>query len=236
MAHLPSPGFPSIAPPPARRARRLRTGLLAGVLALGVLAPAASAASGTKVVSDCADDSKLSKKYTAAEYADALKHIPTDVDEYTDCRDIIRRAQLGLGTGSGGGSGNGSSGAGAGASSGGTGGGTGGTAGSGAAATPGATGGTAAPGNGLNDYDSALAGASPADRAAITQATGTAPAAVQIGGEQLRSTSLGRGELGDLNSLPTPLVIVLLLLALGTLAACLPKLRTVVRTRLQRPA
>jgi hypothetical protein len=228
VATLPSPNFPYIA-------RRLRTALVASVLALGVLAPAAAfAGSGTKVVADCADDSKLSKKYSAAEYADALKHIPTDVDEYTDCRDVIKRAQLGLGTGSGGGSGNGSGGSGGTGSASGSGGGT--TGGTGSGAASGGDGTTAAPGNGLNDYDATLAGASAADRAAITQATGSAPAAVQIGGEELKSNSLGHGDLGSLNSLPAPLVVVLLLLALGTVAAGLPKIRSFVRTRLQRAA
>jgi hypothetical protein len=230
VATLPSPNFPYIASPTARR---LRTALVASVLALGVLAPtAAFAGAGTKVVTDCADDSKLSKKYSAAEYADALKHIPTDVDEYTDCRDVIKRAQLGLGTGSSSGSGGGSGGSGGTGSSSGSGGET--TGGTGSGATSG--GAPATPGNGLNDYDATLAGASAADRAAITQATGSAPAAVQIGGEELKSNSLGHGDLGSLNSLPAPLVVVLLLLALGTVAAGLPKIRSFVRTRLQRAA
>jgi hypothetical protein len=233
VATLPSPNFPYIAPSTARRTRRLRTTLVASVLAVGVLAPtAAFAGAGTKVVTDCADDSKLSKKYTAAEYADALKNIPTDVDEYTDCRDVIKRAQLGLGTGSSGGSGGGSGGSGGGTGSSGSGSG-GGATGGGAATGDGAS---SAASNGLNDYDATLAGASAADRAAITQATGTAPDAVQIGGQELQSGSLSHGDLGSLNSLPAPLVVVLLLLALGTVAAGLPKIRSFVRTRLQRAA
>ena len=79
---------------PTRRDRP-RIATLACVLTVALasalaLAPAAPA-SGTSVVTDCADDSRLDKRYTPADYKDALQNIPTDVDEYTDCRDVIRR-------------------------------------------------------------------------------------------------------------------------------------------------
>ena len=59
-----------------------------------LLVPSAALASGSTVVRDCTDDGKLSKRYSQSEYRDALANLPTDVDEYTDCRDVIRRAQL----------------------------------------------------------------------------------------------------------------------------------------------
>ncbi|MCW3000016.1 MAG: hypothetical protein JWN65_3565, partial [Solirubrobacterales bacterium] len=122
------------APSTTRRLRTLRAAILASVLAVACVAPATALASGSTVVSDCALDSKLDKTYTAKEYKDALKNIPTDVDEYTDCRDVIRRAQLaqaGAGNSSGGG---GSSGSGAGGTGGSTG--TGGGSGGGGTGAP----------------------------------------------------------------------------------------------------
>ncbi|WP_354699253.1 hypothetical protein [Paraconexibacter sp. AEG42_29] len=203
--------------------------LIACLLAVGAITPAAAHAGvGTKVVADCADDSKLTKKYSAAEYADALRNIPTDVDEYTDCRDVIRRAQLGIGgTSTGGDSGSGS---GAGGTTGGSGGGTGSAGGAG-----GDTGSGGGTGSGLGDYDAALSTATPQERASIDKLK-AAPSTVDIGGQQLRSDSLGHGELGSLNSLPSPFVVILLLMALGTVCALIPKLRSLVRTRVQRTA
>lgn len=81
----------------------LRRLLAAAAVALCLLVPAASAlASGDAVIKDCVRNGRLSKQYSQQEYRDALGNLPTDVDEYTDCRDIIRRAQLGLGGGGGG--------------------------------------------------------------------------------------------------------------------------------------
>lgn len=207
--------------PRARRTRsRLRSCLAAAVLTASVAAPTAAFASGSAVISDCATDGKLDKKYSAADYASALKHIPTDVDEYTDCRDVIRRGQLGLGGSSG---------------SGGTGGGTGAGGGT-TGGTTGTPGGGASTGNGINAYDQALATASPQERASVGQATQKPPAAFEVGGRQVRADSLGHGDLSSLNSLPTPLVVVLVLLGLGAIAAAVSPVRTFVRTRVQRTA
>jgi len=79
----------------------VRRGIVIAV-AVCLLAPAAALASGQAVITDCTDDGQLSNKYSQKDYASALADIPTDVDEYTDCRDVIKRAQTG---GTGGGSG-----------------------------------------------------------------------------------------------------------------------------------
>lgn len=206
--------------PRARRTRtHLRSCAAAAVVVATLAAPTVALAATDPVIADCALDGKLDKTYTSAQYAKALKHIPTDVDEYTDCRDVIRRGQLGLG-------GSGSTGSG---SSGGTGGGA--TTGSG-----GTPGGGASSGNGINAYDQALATASPQERASVGQAAQKPPAAFEIGGRQVRADSLGHGDLASLNSLPTPLVIVLVLLGLGAIAAAVSPVRTFVRTRVQRTA
>jgi hypothetical protein len=69
----------------------LRTPLvLIAVLLLG--APAAAHASGADVIRDCADDGKLDKTYTPKELQAGLSNLPSDIDEYTDCRSVIRAA------------------------------------------------------------------------------------------------------------------------------------------------
>jgi hypothetical protein len=76
--------------------RRLLTTAVLGCLLL----PAAAWGSGTAVIKDCTDDGVIQGHYSQQDYKNALNNLPTDVDEYTDCRDVIKRAQLG-GTGSG---------------------------------------------------------------------------------------------------------------------------------------
>jgi hypothetical protein len=72
----------------------LRTSLvLIAVLLLGL--PAAARASGSDVIRDCADDGKLDKQYSQKELQDASRNLPSDIDEYTDCRSVIRAAMHG---------------------------------------------------------------------------------------------------------------------------------------------
>jgi hypothetical protein len=65
--------------------------LFACVLALLLAAPAASAATRDQIIRDCADGS-LDGKYSSSEMRDARNNLPADVDEYTDCRDLLTRA------------------------------------------------------------------------------------------------------------------------------------------------
>jgi hypothetical protein len=76
-------------------ARRIVTLALLALLAL----PAGARASGDDVLVDCGDDGALSRKYTQAEYKEALANLPADQDEYSDCRDVIKRARLRLASG-----------------------------------------------------------------------------------------------------------------------------------------
>lgn len=78
----------------------LPRGRIASIAALLLLVtPVGAAASGDDVIQDCNDDRVLSKTYTQAEYKEALANLPGDVDEYSDCRDIIKRARLRKATG-----------------------------------------------------------------------------------------------------------------------------------------
>jgi hypothetical protein len=92
----------------------LRLALACLVLGLFAVVPAANAASTTQILRDCADDGVLQGDYTPAELRKARQNIPTDTDEYTDCRDVLARAAAATIAGSGNGSGSGSGGAGGG--------------------------------------------------------------------------------------------------------------------------
>ena len=98
--------------PPASVFSMLRLALACLLLGLIVAVPAASAASTTQILRDCADDGVLQGDYKPSELRKARQNIPTDTDEYTDCRDVLARAAAAgvAGSGSGGGTGSGSGG------------------------------------------------------------------------------------------------------------------------------
>ena len=81
----------------------LRTFLVVvALLLLGL--PAAAHASGDDAIRDCAQDGKLDKHYSQKELQQAERNLPSDIDEYTDCRSAIR-AQMSGGSGNPGGPG-----------------------------------------------------------------------------------------------------------------------------------
>lgn len=101
----------------------LRTVFVACLLAVLVAAPAALADSTrTKILREC-QDGRLTGDYTSRQIRDALNNIPDDIDQYSDCRDVLRRALLNQAGNSGGGGGGGTGGAGGGGIGGGDGGG-----------------------------------------------------------------------------------------------------------------
>ena len=98
---------------PASVISMLRLALACLVLGLIVAVPAANAASTTQILRDCADDGVLQGDYSPKELRKARQNIPTDTDEYTDCRDVLARAAAagvaGSGSSSGGTGGTGGS-------------------------------------------------------------------------------------------------------------------------------
>jgi hypothetical protein len=79
------------------------------VAATGVVVPAAvlglalsttltstgvALASPQAVIRDCAQDGKLDQHYSLSDLKQAEKKLPTDVDEYTNCRDVINQAEV----------------------------------------------------------------------------------------------------------------------------------------------
>ena len=174
--------------------------LLRAVLALallGVLAApiGAEAAQPSTIHNDCADDGKLSRNYSNADLRRARDSIPADLDEYSDCRDVIGSAIKGGASGSpGDGGGGGDSGAGG---------------GSGSGSTPSAP------------LPSAPLPEDATELESITESAGDEPPpAVQIGSEAVEPGANGLFDLASAeNHLPAPLVAALLALALITLAA-----------------
>jgi hypothetical protein len=92
----------------------LRTAFVACLLALLVGAPSAWADSTRiKILREC-QDGRLTGNYTPSQIRDARNNIPDDIDQYSNCRDVLTRALLagaadsgdgGSGSGGGGGAG-----------------------------------------------------------------------------------------------------------------------------------
>lgn len=76
--------------------------LLLAALALTLAVPAAALASGRDVIKDCAEDGVIDGDYSEREYEDAQDELPSDIDEYTDCREAIRGGLTPGGRGRGG--------------------------------------------------------------------------------------------------------------------------------------
>jgi hypothetical protein len=54
---------------------------------------AEAAASGSDVIDDCTKHGTLTRRYSQRDDRQALAQLPTDVDEYGDCRNVIHDAQ-----------------------------------------------------------------------------------------------------------------------------------------------
>lgn len=159
-------------------------------LLLALPGAALAAGGGDAILRDCTDNGKIDHTYTKAQYDDALRHLPADVQEYTNCQQLIHDAAIASAgksnnasipppTGGGGSSGSGS------------GGGHSGSGGSGGHGGKGHSG----PG-GMGSQHSGL---HPNDR----------------GGNAVPASSSAGGSGGG--GLPTPLLIVLILVALAAI-------------------
>src|ERR671937_1925183 len=67
-------------------------GLATGAALLA--SPEVAQASPQGVIRDCAQDGKLDHHYSLSDLKNAEKQLPSDVDEYTNCRDVINQAQV----------------------------------------------------------------------------------------------------------------------------------------------
>ena len=190
--------------------------LLAIAFVLLLTASPASAASRTEILRDCQDGS-LSGTYTASELRDARSHIPADIDQYSDCRDVLTRALTsGSGTGTDGGSSS-------------SGGGSSGSSGGGSSSSSSGSSGS----SGSSDVAPNAAAPSPVlkpetqkEQHALDDAGTTGGATPVTVGERPivpGATAFDAGEPG--NRLPSSLVVTLVLLAVAAAAAAAPAAR-----------
>jgi hypothetical protein len=178
--------------------------LLVCGLVLAVLAPPAAGQQSVriKILRECSQNGRLTGDYTAQQIRDARSNIPDDIDEYTDCRDVLTRALLSRAGGDSSPSGGGGTG------SGGTG--TGGTGGSGGGNV-----------GGGSDGGALLSPSTDADREALDTAGRATQTPIEVSG-----ASVTPGSAGSLrNDLPTTLIVLLALLGAAALAAMVPVLR-----------
>jgi hypothetical protein len=85
------------------KSRAVRLAVVVALVALGCLATTARADTGTKIIERCTHGQSLGG-FRQQDYRRALQELPTEVEEYSDCANLIRRAQLAAaGGGSGGG-------------------------------------------------------------------------------------------------------------------------------------
>jgi hypothetical protein len=178
----------------------LRPALIAALMLL-VAAPMAPAQSTrNQILREC-QNGRLSGDYTAREIRDARSNIPDDVDQYTDCRDVLARALLARA--GGGGSGD-AAGGGGGA------GGLGGTTGGGGVGTTGGIGG--------DTGGAPLTPSTDADRKALEKAATDGAQPVDVAGRPVTP--------GDArNEIPPTLLVLLILIAAGAVAVLAPQLR-----------
>ncbi|HYM58983.1 MAG TPA: hypothetical protein VES79_13555 [Solirubrobacteraceae bacterium] len=158
-------------------------------------APAASAGTREKILREC-QEGRITGHYTPAQLRDARKNIPTDIDEYSDCRDVLGRASLsGRSGGAGGGGADGS--------------------GAGVIDAPGGV----ASGDGVK----ITAPADKHEEKAVENAR--RETAVAVDGERLVPGASGFTAVAARRGLPTTLLTVLVLLGLCALAAVGPAVR-----------
>ena len=182
--------------------RRFRhIALLLTAIACALAVPAPALADSDDVIQDCYEDGKLDGSYTQDELDEAEDDLPSDVDEYSDCRQVIASARARGGRGKRGG--------------------TGGVPGAGFRG-----GGTAGGDPALSTDSGAIAG-SREDLDALNSLTDRRPAdepKVPVGAGQPIQPAAGATSVGEsANDMPEPLLAALIALgalgALGGLAA-----------------
>jgi hypothetical protein len=176
--------------------------LLVMVLTLLVAAPAAMAGTRADIIDDCYDDGKLDGNYTPSEIRDARNNLPADIDQYSDCRDVLARALGGTGDKQVGGGGSDALGGG-----------------------PGSGLGAEAPAEPLVPNN-------PDEQAALDKAAlGGGDAPVQVGDGTIVPGAAGFASSAARNALPVSLLAVLILLGLAAIAAAVPPVRRRVHAR-----
>jgi hypothetical protein len=194
----------------------MRRTIFLALLAALLFVSAAHAAGSTKIIRDCADDGILQGSYSASQLRKAINDIPAELDEYSDCRDVLSRALAARASTSGGGGGTSSGGPP------GSAGGTGGPAASGELPTPP---GVPAAVKG-RDPGVRIGPSTPQDWHAVDSAAAHGADPVAINGRRVSpAASVGR------NGLPGTVIAVLALLAAAAAASLVPFVRRRVSAR-----
>jgi hypothetical protein len=197
--------------------------LALSALVLLLAFPAEAPATPFKVIKDCNEDGVLNGNYSNRDLRGALDNLPSDIDEYSDCRDVIKAAMTSPsgrgGEGAPGGPGGGGPGAGGGPGGGGPGGGAGGAA---APVTPEEQ---AAQLQDQRDLDALTSPDRRDDRPSV-----------KVGGETVTPGADGMFDVASAsNSMPLPLLLVLIALGLLALAGAFVGLRGRVPALAQLP-
>ena len=168
--------------------------VIVSVVAVGLLAaPPALADTREQIYRQC-QNGALTRHFTAKQIRDARNNIPTDVDQYSDCRDVLARALAAKAAGQGGGgSGGGSAGGGGG-------------------------GGPSSGGGGGVSLDALT----PDDHRAIESAAARGGAPVGVGGSEIAPSAAGLAARAARHRVPAPVLAVLALLALAAAVAAAP--------------
>ncbi len=201
--------------------------VLLTLMVLAVL-PAAASASGQDVINDCSDNEQIDGDYSQEEYNQGLDELPADIDGYSPCRDIITRARDAAAGGGRSGPRGGlpASGGNAGADFGGIGGSF--FGGSGSAALPGTPGGPPSTGDVL---ENALADVGEPERDLLDQARGGDETGSVLDGAAVRPDVAGRApDLASVSTLPTSVLVLLVLVASALCALSGTLVRRRVRT------
>ena len=194
-----TPGEPSeAAASVARRMRRLIVALAALTL---LVAPPAEAWTVHDVIRDCSLNGKLTHDYPPSLIRKARNSLPADVDEYTDCRDLLSAPSGGQG----------------GASN---------AAGAGATGARGSGGGGSAPSGSANTSTPAATPSAEELKALDAARAGSSAQPVDVGGGKPIVPGAAGMTTGAVdNGLPSTLLVVLILFALAVAAAGGPLLR-----------
>jgi hypothetical protein len=198
----------------------MRRTIFMALLAALLLVPAAAhaAADPIEILRDCQDDDVLQGDYTAAELRKARSELPTDIDEYSPCRDVLSRA-IAAKTSTAKNNDSGGSTAGGSVGGGGT---TGGSVGGGTSTSVPTPEETAKQGqeqailsapSSPEDAKAVYSAAEAGDRTVLTDANPKSPGAERL------AANVGR------NGIPGAMLVVLVLLGAALLAAGLPLIR-----------
>jgi len=147
-------------------------------LVLVAAAPAAAASATTKILEECAAGT-LPTGYSQQAYNQALKQMPPELAEYSDCPDLIHKAQF-----------------------------------AGAAGSRG----TGGPGSGGSAAAAPVAPATPTEQHTLERVPHDAAPPVPVGGEVLHPGVVHVNLASAFNTLPTPLLVLLVFLLVSALA------------------